>query len=163
MHNSNTGVTWEELKIQVEKTSKQCIAVANALCIQADKIKRRKRFTRGINIVIGGLAFIVSVIIPKAFHDAFVTTLSALASIALFVDGLIPSIVESNSPDRLQDYAYYVRNYSVKFDTALLDDTTDQLRKAKILVLLELAHTNLNNVSTMWPWVAVALAKSSNS
>jgi hypothetical protein len=153
MTQSSTSPTWEDIKKQIERTSGECKQVATILAKKAAKVKTRKKFLRGINIVIGGVAFVFLVIIPDVSGEFFVKLISALASITLFADGLLPSLLDEDPPERLQDYAYYIRNYSDKFEAAQLEETTDERRKAKTLILIDLANQNLNNVRTMWTWV----------
>lgn len=149
----NTSPTWDDIKEQIDKTSAECKRVANILAKKAAKVKTRKKILRGVNIVIGGLAFVFGVIIPQSFGQDFVKVISALASITLFADGLLPSPLEEDPPERLQDYAFFIRNYSNKFDAARLEETTDESRRAKTLILIDLANQNLNQVRTMWTWV----------
>ncbi len=154
-----TSTTWIELKHQIELTANECKDIALVLTRRAFKLKKRKKIIRGLNVGLGGIAFIVGVIIPGALHENIVKGFTALASIALFIDGLLPNLFDEDPPERFTDYAYYIRNYSNKFSNALLEETSDEIRKVKILILLDLANNNINNVKTLWHWVDDDLRK----
>lgn len=144
---------WEEIQRQISLTTEECIKVADRLRARAERISTRKKIMRGVNIAVGGAAFIAGVIIPSYFTTGVIQGLTALASVTLFADGLLPSLFEMEPPERLKDYAFYIRNYSDKFNNAMIEETTDVARKAKVMVLLDLARTNLTQVRTNWAWV----------
>lgn len=148
-----TAASWEEIIEQIKETSNECERVATILSKRAAIVKTRKKILRAINIVVGAVAFIVGIILPDVFGQNMVKILTAVSSIALFVDGLWPSLFEYDPPERLQDYSYYIRAYAKKFKAALLEDISDETRKAKVLILHDLANNNINQVKTMWPWV----------
>lgn len=104
-----TAPSWDVINTQIQKTSDECKYVANILSKRASRMKLRKKIFRSINIIIGSSAFIISVIIPEMVGITIVKLVTASASIALFLDGILSAFTDEDPPERIQDYAFYIK------------------------------------------------------
>ncbi len=114
--------------------------------------ERRQKLMRFLSIVAGAVAVVVTFIPPFSTivpRDA-ANGLSGLAAALLIVDGIWPSIF-SDSADRYRDYAFYIGLWAQNIRAALVEPgLTDSARGAKLIVLAQLAETNLRQVKAQW-------------
>lgn len=150
MIESSNSASWESIILQIEKTSKECNRISQLLSVRASDIKYKRKVFRGINLVVGALAFVFGIIIPHLVSPSFVKLVTAAAAVALFADGLWPMLFEGDPPETYQIYSFYIGLYAEKLEQAMLEDMPDVSRRAKILVLLDLANHNIRTVKTNW-------------
>jgi hypothetical protein len=133
----------------------ECDLYAKRLQMKAHAVDRRQRFMRFLGIAAGALAVVVTFIPPFStlVSPDVAKFISGLAAALLIADGIWPSIF-SDSADRYRDYAFYVGLWSQNIRVAMVEPgLTDNARGAKLIVLAQLAETNLQQVKTQWEGV----------
>ena len=130
-------------------TASRCERLALRISQEATKIQRSNQTLRIINIVVGAAAALVTVSAPVAVLIGANGTqaIFVIAACVLILDGLVPYFSHKPSPDRLRDYAFFIREYAGSIGNALADTgLTDAQRSSRLLAHLELAEKNLSDV-----------------
>lgn len=142
----------DQLIQHAKRTANECDLYATRLQRKMYASERRQRLIRFISIVAGTVAVVVtfippfSTIVPRNVANG----LSGLAAALLIADGIWPSIF-ADSADRYRDYAFYIGLWAQNIRAALVEPgLTDNARGAKLIVLAQLAETNLRQVKAQW-------------
>ncbi len=135
-----------------QRTASECDVYAKKLGEKAHAVARRQRVLRFLGIAAGAVAVLVSFIPPFSTWGSPEVSkyISGVAAALLIADGIWPNLF-SDSADRYRDYAFYVGLWAQNIRAALVEPgLTDAVRGAKLIVLSQLAETNLQQVKTQW-------------
>jgi hypothetical protein len=133
----------------------ECDVYARRLQRKAHFVERRQRFMRFLGIVAGAIAVVLTFIPPFStlVSPEVAKFASGIAAALLIADGIWPSIF-SDSAERYRDYSYYIGLWAQSIRAAMVEPgLTDNARGAKLIVLAQLAETNLQQVRTQWEGV----------
>lgn len=142
----------DNLAQHARRAAAECDLYAKRLQLKAHAVERRQRFMRFLGIAAGAVAVLVTFIPPFStlVSSAVAKYVTGLAAALLIADGVWPSIF-SDSADRYQDYAFYIGLWAQNIRAAMVEPgLTDAARGAKLIVLSQLAETNLQQVKTQW-------------
>ncbi len=144
------------LSSRAEQISSESLQVASKLAARSVVAKRNRVIVRGINIFVGGFAVAAAYIhpLPQMLGTSGVQLVGLAAAVVLILDGILPIFIGDDTPERLSEYAFYIRGFSgMLLDTLADDDLPTEVRRARLVELLAMANKNLEDARAKWPWV----------
>ena len=137
------------------QTADKCAAVASRLANHGLQVQLRLNLLRAGATIVGVLA-VAAEYLPKAqamLGPTGMSAISLLAALTLIVGALSFMVLGENPPTRFADYARYIDQYSNRLREIAANDTLDQeIQKLRLVEIVHLAHSNLSDVKSQWPW-----------
>lgn len=123
---------------------------------RAVRVRRNRSLARGINVLVGSLAFAAAYVepLPTLLGVGGIQMVGLVAAAVLILDGVAPVFLGDDTPERLGEYAFYVRRYAGLLRDTLADEALPQeIRRARVSEVMAMANQNLDDVRSKWPWV----------
>ena len=145
----------------------QCDAVATEIAKQR---QRRILVSRGARSAVAliGIAALVATYVP-AVRDLIGQNaeqkISLFAALTLIITSVGSFFLNTDPPERFQDFAHYIRTYHSKIhQTFASHQLSDDQKRDTLLVLTDIARANLDDVKNKWPHLAGrGIAKAASS
>ncbi|HZH32441.1 MAG TPA: hypothetical protein VEY11_16880 [Pyrinomonadaceae bacterium] len=149
----------------IKQTVTTAARIGVILSRKKDREKRKQRFLRAINFIVGGIVGLLSLLAltspyKEKFGSNLPTLLSLFASLVLLLDAALPLIVEEPNPQRYKDYYFYIQRYARLLSELALDTEIDeQVWNARVRELIAQAKLNIDDVFGEWTWVVDEMEK----
>lgn len=130
--------------------------VAGAMAERSVRAKRNRALARGLNVLVGGIAFAAAYVepLPTLLGIGGIQIVGLVAAGVLILDGIAPVFLGDDTPERLGEYAFYVRRYAGLLRDTIADEALPaEIRRARVSEILAIANQNLCDVRSKWPWV----------
>jgi hypothetical protein len=141
----------------IERVRDDCIESAKMISNEYSRISKMRSWIDAASLLFGVMGASVTVVslLPSAkiyFAGDTANYITLIACLIVILQFSLDRIFFKDPPGRFRDYAFYLGFYPPKIDAELAKKSPDW---KKIEAWVDLAATNLNDASTLWPNLVV--------
>ena len=140
-------------------TARTASLVAEILAKHASSQRRRARFLRTLNFIVGIIVAAVSLFafVPdtrQVLTERRLLIAAAIAGLFLIADAVLPGLRDEPNPDRFHDYSYFIQHYVLEIKSLETEHSLDAaVWDARLREMIRLTRLNVDDVFRKWPWI----------
>jgi hypothetical protein len=131
--------------------ARKCDLAAVAFGKRSKRRELIKNISNASELLFALIALVSNVPFAKSLAGSYASDIIGIVSCALLIGAvLVDRVFSKDPPERLQDYALYMRLFSNKILLNMSGPATQQSR-AELGVFMEIAADNLADIGSKWP------------